>query len=190
MVVLVDHRQFLDFMFLQDVGGLLKRHLGGGDEVLARHHLGDGTVEATLEAQVAVGDDADEHVVAVDDGDAADAVFRHQVEGVFHRSVDMDGHRVADHAVLGAFHLAHLGGLFADGHVLVQHADAAFLCDGDGHAALRHGVHAGGDHGDVEVDMARELGLEARLAREYVTIGRDQEDIVVGQAFTDDFFVI
>ena len=66
----------------------------------------------------------------------------------------MDGHGVTDHAVFGAFHLAYFGSLLADGHVLVQHADAAFLGDGDGHAALRDGVHTGGDDRDVEVNMA------------------------------------
>ena len=190
VVVLINHGQLLNFVLLQNVSGFLEGDLRGGDEAFARHHLGDGAVEATLEAQVAVGDDADQDVVAVHHGYAADVVFAHQVEGVFHGGVHMDGDGVANHAVFGAFHFAHLGGLLADGHVFVQHADTPLLRDGDGHAAFGDGVHTGGNHGDVQVDVARELGFQRGFARQYITIRRHEEHVVVRQAFSNKFFVI
>ena len=50
---------------------------GNGDQVLLGHHLGDRQVEAVLEAQVAIGEDADQLAV-LGDRHAGDAVALHQ----------------------------------------------------------------------------------------------------------------
>ena len=85
-VVLVHHGQFLYLVLLQDVGschqvGLLM----GGHEVVLRHDLIHGTVQAALEAQVTVGDDTHQPLLIIDDGDTADVVLGHDVEGLRHR---------------------------------------------------------------------------------------------------------
>ena len=55
----------------------------------------------------------------VDHGDAADLVLLHQRERVAHGVLLGDGDRVVDHAVLGAFHTAHVRGLLG----LIHHGD-------------------------------------------------------------------
>ena len=66
----VDERQLLDAVLLQDRLGLLERGADRrGDEPLDGHELGDRPVEvgARAEADVAVGEDADEPAVGVGD---------------------------------------------------------------------------------------------------------------------------
>ena len=83
MVVLIDHRELLDLVLLEDGGsGLEVRLLMRGDEVLGRHDLRHLLVEVGLEAQVAVGDDTDEVALVIDDRDAADMVVVHHLQRV------------------------------------------------------------------------------------------------------------
>ena len=83
VVVLIDHRELLDLVLLEDGGsGLEVRLLMRGDEVLGRHDLRHLLVEVGLEAQVAVGDDTDEVALVIDDRDAADMVVVHHLQRV------------------------------------------------------------------------------------------------------------
>ena len=83
MVVLIDHRELLNLVLLEDGGsGLEVRLLMSGDEVLGRHDLRHLLVEVGLEAQVAVGDDTDEVALVIDDRDAADMVVVHHLQRV------------------------------------------------------------------------------------------------------------
>ena len=61
VVVIVHHQQLLDAVLVQDGLGVGQ---GGshrnGDEVFLGHHFADGDVGAGFEAQIAVGEDADQ----------------------------------------------------------------------------------------------------------------------------------
>ena len=67
LVVVVDDEELFDAMLVEDVLGLLE---GGanrdGDEVLLGHHVVDGNVGAGDEAEIAVGENADEAAFAGD----------------------------------------------------------------------------------------------------------------------------
>src|SRR5574344_631296 len=65
MVLSIDNGEFFNLVLLQNVGGLVKSDFGGGDEMVFGHNLADGALQATLETQVTVGDDANKNVVAV-----------------------------------------------------------------------------------------------------------------------------
>ena len=71
----VDERQLLDLVPAQQlhrlVAGVPTRPVTSG---IGRHDLAHQPGAVGLEAQVAVGDDADQHAVGVDDGQAGDAV--------------------------------------------------------------------------------------------------------------------
>ncbi len=73
----------------------------------------------------------------------------HQELHIGQRLIGMDGERVNHHAGLVFFDTPNLRGLFLRRHVLVDNADAAELCHGDGHFGFRDGVHGGGDQWDV-----------------------------------------
>ncbi len=77
--LVVHHQQFFDAVLVQDGLGLLE---GGAHrnrhQVLLGHHLGDEQVEAVLEPQVAVGEDADQ-LAALGDRHARDAEPAHEL---------------------------------------------------------------------------------------------------------------
>ena len=187
LTLLVHHRQLLDFVLLQDVGGFGKggAHMGGDE--LGNHDFAQRTLHVALETQVAVGHHADEHLVLVDDGDTADAVLFHQAQGVLYLGVLVQGHGVDNHAVLGTLHLAHLVGLALDAHVFVQHADAAFLGHADGHGGLGDGVHGGRDQRRVEHDALGEARRYRDFAGQHSGISGDEQHVVVSKAFADEF---
>ena len=155
---------------------------GDGDEVVLGHHVVDGEVGAGDEAQVAVGEDADELAV-LGDGDAGDLVAAHDVEGVGDGLLGGDGDGVDDHAALGALDLVDLAGLLLDGEVAVDDAHAALLGHGDGEARLGDGVHGGGEQRGVQGDVAGELGLGADLGGDDIAVGGNEKNVVEGKSF-------
>ena len=81
LVVVVDDEEFFDAVLVEDVLGLFEGGADGhGDEVLLGHNGVDGEVGAGDEAEVTVGEDADELAV-LGDGDAGDFVAAHDPRG-------------------------------------------------------------------------------------------------------------
>ena len=161
MVLGIYHRKFLYLMFLQNLCsrsqvGLLM----GGHQILAGHHLVDGLVQATLEAQVAVGDDTYQMVFLIHYGYAADVVVVHHGQRILHGAALAYGHGVIDHTVLSTLHDCHLTGLVVDAHVLVYHTDTSLAGNGDGHRRLGHGVHGSRHKRHIELNMARKHGFQ------------------------------
>ncbi len=185
LVVVIDDEEFLDAVLVEDVLGLLERGADGhGDEVLLGHDGVDGEVGAGDEAEVAVGENADELAV-LGDGDAGDLVTAHDLEGGGDGFLGRDGDGVDDHAGFRALDLVDFAGLLLDGEVAVNDSHAALLGHGDGEAALGDGVHGGGHERGVEGDGAGKACLRADLGGDDVRIGGDQEDVVEGQGFGD-----
>ena len=117
----VDDRQLLDAVLPEDVLGLLERGAERrGDERGRLHHPLDRLVVVLDEAQVAVGEDADELPATVDDRDARDLVAGHQVEGGGHRGVGRQRDGVGDHPALRALHPVDLEHLVLDRQVAVH----------------------------------------------------------------------
>ena len=182
-VGVVDDEQFFDAVLVEDLFGVLEGGADGdGDEVVFGHDVADGDGGVADEAEVAVGEDADEFAAA-GDGDAGDFVAAHDFEGVGDGAVGLDGDGVDDHAGFGALDLVDFAGLGVDGEVAVDDAEAALLGHGDGHAGLGDGVHGGGHEGGGEGDTAGEAGLRADLGGDYVGVGGNEEDVVKGQGF-------
>ena len=156
-----------------------------GHQALARrHHGGDRTVEAGLETQVAVGDDADQ-LLRCDHRHPGDVVAAGEGEHFPDGGLGGDGDRVLDHATLVLLDASHLAGLLRGRHVLVDDAEPSRLRHGDGEARLGDGIHRGRDEGDVESQLTGEAGAEPGLSGQDVREGGDEEHIVEGQAFLD-----
>ena len=151
------------------------------DEPLARRHdLADWRVVTGLEAQVAVGDDAD-HALALDHGQARDLVRALQLDRVAHRHVLRDRDRVAQHARLVALDLEHLGGLLRGRHVLVHDADAAFLRERNREAGFGDGIHRRRHERDVQCDVPGEFCRQLHVAGKYRRVGGDEQHVIEGQ---------
>jgi hypothetical protein len=183
-VVLVDHRELLDTMPVEQFLGFVERRADrDGREVVGRHQRRHRLVRVGDETQVAVGEDADELPVAVGDRQPGDAVALHLLERLGDRLVRRQRDRVDDHPRLAALDLVDLLGLRFDRQVLVHDPDAALLGDRDRQGGLGHGVHRGRQERDVEVDPASQPGMRLHLAGQDRTRSRHQQDIVERQPF-------
>jgi hypothetical protein len=148
------------------------------DEALARRHdVAYRLVQIGFEAEVAVGDDADD-LGSLDHGQAGKPVLAGQIQHLANRHVGRDGDRVFQHSRFEALHLGHLRSLGARRQVLVHDADAALLGQGDREASLGHGIHGGRYQGNVQADVARYLGGQADIAGKDGGVRGDEQDVV------------
>jgi hypothetical protein len=134
-VLIVDDQELLDLVPVKDLARLFERRADRHREQrIARHDVGDRPIEVRFEAQIAIGQDADElALLAAIGGDrhARNPVLLHQVERFEDPVGRRERDRIDDHAALGPLHAIHFGGLFLDREVLVDDADAALLRHGD-----------------------------------------------------------
>lgn len=150
-----------------------------GDETIARSHdFADRSGHAGFKAKVAVGDHAEDAVVGVDDWETGDAVFAGESDYVGDDHVRADGDRFADDAGFMALDLGYFESLLFSGHVLVDEADAAFLSEGDCKLGFGNGVHGGGNHWNVDAQIARQLSLENRVTWENFGVGWNEQNVV------------
>ena len=154
-----------------------------GDQIVLGHHLLDPARHVALEAQVAVGNDPDQGVVRHHDRDTPDPVLLHQHQRIPHGIILADGDRIVDHAVFGALHLAHLGCLFGNSHILVDHADTACPGDRDRHIGLGHRVHSRRNDRRIDLNVARKTRSNADFTGKNFRIARDEQHIVESQSF-------
>jgi hypothetical protein len=152
-----------------------------GDQTLAGHQLIDLLFRVRGETDVAIGQDADQTAriaVALDDGDAGNAVRLHQRQRVGERRVRADRHRVHHHARFEFLDLADLLGLLLGRQVAVDDAEAAGLGHRDREARLGHRVHRRGDDRNVELDLARQPRANVDLARHDERVAGLQQHVV------------
>src|SRR5699024_2035993 len=112
-----------------------------------------GEFAAGDEAQVAVGHDAEEDAVVVDDGQSGDPVLAADLVEFGQRLVRGDRQRIVDHARFGALDVVDLVGLVLGREVAVDDAQAADASYGDGHPRFGDGVHGCGDERNVDLDL-------------------------------------
>jgi hypothetical protein len=180
--VLVDDRQLLDAMVGEDPLGLIEgRAFRCGDETFLGHRFLERTVQLSLELQVAIGDDADEAVVAVDDRNAGDPEALHEDRRLADRVFGTESDRLADHAALRALHTIDFRRLPIDGHVLVQHRDSAGTGHRDGHFRFGYGVHRRRHERHPKVNAPRKAGPHVGVAGVSQRMIWNEEHIVEGE---------
>ncbi len=148
----IDHRQLLDLVPMQHTLGFLQRCAHRyGDQLVAGHHLADRSIEVGLELQVAVGDDADQPAILLDDRHPADGELPHETVGVAQRGVGPQRNRIENHAALRPLDPVDLRRLLFDRHVLVHDADTAVPGHRDRHLGFGHRVHRRRDQRDRQL---------------------------------------
>ena len=151
------------------------------NKVLACHHIIYGAVDVLLEAEVTVGDDADQMTLIVNNRNAADVIFRHQFKGCTDAAAALNGDGVVNHTILGTLHDSHLSGLLLDAHVLVNHTDASLAGNGNRHRGFCDCIHRSCHEGNLQFDVARKERFKRHGTREHLGIGGNQQDVVVGK---------
>ena len=168
-VILIHHRQFLNLMLLQYFGsggkvGLLM----GSHQILARHHIVNFALQPALKAQVAIRNDAHQVVLVIYHWNTTDVILSHHGQRVGHGLATANGHGVVNHAVLSTLYNGHLAGLCLDGHILVNHTNATFAGNGNGHSRLRHRVHSSGHERYVQLNVPRKAGFQLYRFGQYL----------------------
>ncbi len=167
-MIIADHENLLDAMLVQQ-----RQHfflgciLTDGDQAfLGRHHRRYRGVQFGFEPQIAMRDDADDFGPD-HHRHSGNILGARQLDDLPDGHVRFDGDRIADDSAFEFLDAIDLPGLIPDGHVLVDDADAAFLCDGDGETGFGDGVHRGGDHREVDADFAGQSARKRDFARQY-----------------------
>ena len=165
MVVFIHDGQRVELVLPDDVVGFLERGgRGSGDKLFARRHeLAHLQISAhAAHAVIAARHDAEELAVGrciLSDRNGGKAVFllerEHVRKRVLRRQVGGGGYK----ARLAALHAAHHLRLALDGLRAEDERKAALLGKGDGQRVVRHRLHNGRDHRDIQADGALLLPL-------------------------------
>ena len=175
-------------MVMQNLARLLERRADRhSDQIVFRHPLGDRQIEARLESQIAVGENADQLSVRVRHRHAGNLVLLHHLQRLGDRLPRPHGDRVDDHARFRALHFVDLFRLLLDRHVLVDDTESALLRHGDRQARLGHRVHRRGDDRDVESNVAGQTRGDVDEVRVKVGLRRAQQDVVKCQTDRNRF---
>ena len=184
--LVVDEGKPLALVLAQQQGRLVAGDAEPAGDQRHRGHdlvdLGGGPLGDRREAQVAVGDDAEQLLVEVDDRQPGDAVLPADPVEVLEGRVGPDGDGVGDDPGLGPLHEVDLVGLVVDREVAVEHADAALAGHRDRHPALGDGVHRSAHQRRPQRDLAGQPGRGVDVGRCDLGVAREQQHVVVGEA--------
>ena len=147
----VDDQDLFNAVFMQlATDFLVTGALKDSHQTLARgHHLTDRRAAVVLKTDITAGHDADQ-LIALDHGQATDAITVRQGQQFTHRAVWRHGVGIVNHATFVLFDLTDFLGLAFDRQILVHNAHAALLGHSNRQAGFGDGVHGGGQHWDVE----------------------------------------
>gem|GEM_PF-2128641 len=191
----VDKRQLLDAMFLEQHKGFIERGAyRRSHQVLASHDLGyrPAVIGRRHEARVAVGQDAQQLAgLGVGHRHAADPKLLHDRFGIAQGRSRGQRDRVDDHARLRALDLLDLVGLLFGGQVAMDDAQTTFACQRDRQPGLGDRVHRGRDQRDVQLDAVGQPRAHVDLVGQGLTKPGDDKHVVEGQGLSciEEFLV-
>ncbi len=151
--------------------------IGDRDQPVLGHHVRHLLVHVRFEAQIPVGDDADEFV-PLGDGDPRNPVLLHQLQHFGHFLVRADSDRVHDHAAFRLFDLVDLQGLGLDFQVAVDETQSTLPGHADGGVGLGDGVHRRAHDGNAQADVACQTGVDGHVFGQHIGVAGHQQHIV------------
>ncbi len=183
----IHHQDALDAMLVHQGARVFTAGVfaHGNQLFLGRHDVADGLIQIVFKAQVAVGDDADQ-LFALNHRQTGNFVLPSQCQYIAHSHFRGNGDGVAQHATFKALDLADLRCLRLGGHVLVDDANPALLCQGNGQTRFGHRIHGGGQQRRIQVDVAGQLRAQANVAWQNIGISRNEQNVVEGKGFLDN----
>ena len=131
----------------------MRRH-----KIVFCHHFVNQFIHVALETQVAVGHNAHQSVVIINNWNATDVIIVHHGQCFLDRTASSNRHRVVDHAVFCPLYDGNMAGLVFYGHVFMNDTDATFACNSYGHGRLSDCIHGRSHERYVQNDVTCELG--------------------------------
>src|SRR3989344_1706782 len=119
-------------------------------EEFGRHYFLDRRGFFLLEAQVAVGNDAQEFSFFIYDREAAETIFFVDLESITHGHAQGESYRVGYPACFVALYLFYFAGLIFEREIFMDYADASLLGHGDSHGTLGDSIHGSGHEWNME----------------------------------------
>ena len=181
----VNDHETLDPVLVEQAAGFLDRRVDLHGDDFARHQACDFFVRIFSEARIAVGDDADDLAVLLDDWNAGKTRALFQLAQLAQRRSRSDGHGVHDHAALVFLHLRHFAGLLFNRQVAVDDADAACLGHGNGEARFGDRIHGRREQGDVQRNRFGQKRRNVDFCRHYLARAGLQQHVVEGDRLSD-----
>jgi len=166
LALLIHHQEFFNPVLVEQSLGFFE-----GDperscnQVLLCHDFGYPEVHIGFEAQVAVGDDADQ-LPALHHRHPRDAIFGHQFEDIGDVLVGSHRHRIGDHPALRLLDLGYFTGLPFDGHITVNETNPSLSGQADSRCGLGDRVHGGTGQRDAQGDLTGEHGFDRSFVRQ------------------------
>ena len=175
VVFIVHYQQFFHAMLVQNFFRLFERRPHRyGDQVFLGHHLADGDIKAGFKAQIAIGQNADQLAIFQRDRHAGNLVLLHDLQRIRNLGVGRHGHGIDNHAALRPLHFVDFVRLLLDRQIAVNNPDPALLRHGNRHVRLGHRIHSRADNGNVQRNVARNLGLRVGRGRHNFRMRRQQ----------------
>ena len=186
--LLVDDRQFLDAVLVEDLPGLLQRRaFRRRHELLPFHDLRHLQVHPRFEPEIAVGENPDQLAV-LRDRNPGNAVTGHQLMGVPDGLIRRDRHGIENHPAFRFLHAIHLGRLIGRREHPVHDPDPSLPGHRDREAGFRDRVHRRAHDRDVHPDGSGHHRARIDLIGQHVRPGRHQDHVIERQ--TDRGIVI
>ena len=180
--LLVDDWQLLDPMLMQDFAGLFEAGpFRRRDQFVPLHDLGHLEIQAGLEPEIAIRQDANQFLI-LGDGDARDAVLGHQLVGVADGLIRRDRDRIQNHSAFGFLDPVDFRRLIGGAQDPVNDADSPFTRHGDRQPRFCDRVHCGADDGDIDLDVPREVRADIDFAGQDAGFRWHQNHIVIRES--------
>ena len=127
MILVVNYREFLNLILLQD--GSSSNQVGldvSGNQILASHYLINLLVHVALKTKITVGNNTYKMIFIIYHRNTTDMIIMHHIKSILHCTATTDGDRVINHTILSTLHNSNLTSLLLNGHVLVNYTDTTF----------------------------------------------------------------
>ena len=182
--VVVHDENFLDTVLMQQALHLFKRRtlFYRNQFFLLGHDRGNRLFRVGLKADIAARHNADE-VARLHHRHTGNAVGAGELDQLRNACGALDRDRIFDHATLELLDPADFLGLFLDGHVLVDNADAAFLSQRNGQTRLGDRIHCRGYQWNIERNIARQARDQRDILGGDLGIAGQEEHIVESEPF-------
>src|SRR5688500_798846 len=180
-------QQFFDAVLVQQLFCGIQIDAGPHrHEIFLRHDLGYRTIVALFATEITIGENTDDPAV-LRHGHTVDTISIHDLLSFRDLLLRRHGDWIDDHAAFELFHLFDFRCLGPDREIAVDNPQAALLGHGNRRFGLGNRVHRGAHQRNIQAYTLGQTGRNIDVLGQYGRFGRNQQNIIEGQADGQDF---